>query len=102
VSDVSSTPLQEVSGEVFYKPPAGSMDDGLLLPAVRIDDGEASIKDGTSNTVLFSERYGSPDDEYVLTAVQHVSQPEASVPETGDEVLIGFELGDVNGEEDSR
>jgi hypothetical protein len=102
VSDVSSTPLQEVSGEVFYKPPAGSMDDGLLLPAVRIDDGEASIKDGTSNTVLFSERYGSPDDEYVLTAVQHVSQPEASVPETGDEVLIGFEFGDVNGGEDSR
>jgi len=56
-----------------------------------------SIKDGTSNTVFFSERYGSPDGEYVLTAVSH---PEASVPETGDEILIGFEFGDVNG--DSR
>ena len=77
-------------------------DDGLLLPAVKTDDGEATIPDGTSNTVLFVERYGSPDGEYVLTAVQHVSQPEASVPETGDEVLIGFEFGDVNGGEDSR
>ena len=33
-------------------------DDGLFLPAVRIDDGEATIPDGTSNTVFFSERYG--------------------------------------------
>jgi prepilin-type processing-associated H-X9-DG protein len=77
-------------------------DDGLLLPAVKTDGGEATIPDGTSNTVLFGERYGSPDGEYVLTAVQHVSQPEASVPEKGDEVLIGFEFGDVNVGEDSR
>jgi len=38
-------------------------DDGLLLPAVKTDDGEATIPDGTSNTVLFVERYGSPDGE---------------------------------------
>ena len=33
--------------------PAVQTDNGLLLPAVRIDDGEASIKDGTSNTFMF-------------------------------------------------
>jgi hypothetical protein len=96
-------------------PTPSVQDDGLLLPAVRTDDGEASpagrndgvftvilpslpvedevliafefgdqngaadvrpdsaapIQDGTSNTVLFSERYDGPDGEYVLTGIQH-------------------------------
>src|SRR5215207_3675159 len=37
--------------------------------------------DGTSNTVLFSERYTRPDGEHVLTAVQHASQTSSAVGE---------------------
>jgi prepilin-type processing-associated H-X9-DG protein len=87
VSDVSSTSLQEVSGEVFYEPPPAPIDDGLLLPAVRIDDGEASIKDGTSNTVFFSERY--PDGEYVLTGIQHGADDSGSSHSSGVNALMG-------------
>ena len=64
-------------------------DDGLLLPAVRMDDGEASIKDGTSNTVFFSERYGSPDDEYVLTGIQHGADDSQSSHSGGVNALMG-------------
>ena len=64
-------------------------DDGLLLPAVRMDDAEASIKDGTSNTVFFSERYGSPDGEYVLTGIQHGADDSQTSHPGGANMLFG-------------
>jgi prepilin-type processing-associated H-X9-DG protein len=47
-------------------------DDGLLLPAVH-DDGEASIKDGTSNTVMIGEVV-QMDNGLLLPAVQIVHE----------------------------
>jgi len=64
-------------------------DDGLLLPAVRMDDAEASIKDGTSNTVFFSERYGSPDGEYVLTGIEHGADDSQASHPGGANMLFG-------------
>ena len=64
-------------------------DDGLLLPAVRMDDAEASIKDGTSNTVLFSEMYGGPDGEYVLTGIEHGADDGQTSHPGGANMLFG-------------
>jgi len=65
------------------------VDDGLLLPAVRMDDAEASIKDGTSNTVLFSEMYGGSDGEYVLTGIEHGADDSQTSHPGGANMLFG-------------
>jgi hypothetical protein len=70
--------------------PAVPTDDGLLLPAVRIDDGAASIKDGTSNTVMVGEVV-KPSPTGRTDGVFTVVLPELP---TGDEVLVAFEFGD--------
>ena len=36
------------------------------------------MRDGTSNTMLFTERYMPLDGEHVLTTVQHASQPSSA------------------------
>ncbi len=78
-------------------------------------DSAAPGPDGTSNTLMIGEvvqtepwtaiataesggetgTHDTTDGEYVLTTIQHASQPKASIPETDDEVLIAFEFGDT-------
>ena len=38
-------------------------------------EGHASVTDGTSNTLMFAEKFARQDGEYVLTSTQHWSQP---------------------------
>jgi len=65
-------------------------DDKVSLSTMQADDGQV----GEPVTFTFTVSPTSSDDAYVLTAIQHAGQPEACIPGTGDEVLIGFESGD--------
>lgn len=47
-------------GHGLLLPAVQGTDIGLLLPAVRVDGGEASITDGTSNTFMFGAVVPSP------------------------------------------
>jgi type II secretory pathway pseudopilin PulG len=74
-----SDPARTIVGKTHYLPMGGyvaSFDEYRGFFHYRSANKLGSTLDGTSNTVLFSERYGSPDGEYLLTAIEHASQPE--------------------------
>ena len=70
-------------------PAVQKTDNGLLLPAVRVDGGEAGIKDGTSNTVTFTYTVSVEPADYsgshALYQDVFVPTPSASNPHHGDD-----------------
>jgi len=75
----------------------GSTDGTSMETAADTRSSDAGA-DGTSNTLMLGEKY-LPEDDYVLTFVEHTSQPYST-----DGGFIGgvfVAAGDVNGAEDS-
>lgn len=95
-------PAVQTTDNGLLLPAVQKTDNGLLLPAVRTGDGETSIKDGTSNTLMLGEILPSlPADDEVLVAFEfgdkgadysgsHILYQDINIPTYGPAQLEKF------------